>query len=154
MMGSSIFFALFTLNWETPALGSRIETNREKNSKIHLLSHEQGSEWMSEWMGERSRACEQSEQGRASEWVGGVSERANRRASGPVLQSVFLVVLAHSAPKNRDVSTGPLSSLCLGVGFLTLLGSSVLSNQYSPCCAHLFACLLIHSLSSWWGGVS
>ena len=28
--------------------------------------------------------------------MSGVSERANGRASGPVLQSVFLVVLAHS----------------------------------------------------------
>ena len=29
--------------------------------------------------------------------MSGVSERANGRASGPILQSVFLVILAHSA---------------------------------------------------------
>ena len=47
-------------------------------------------------MSERSRAREQSEQCGANEWVSGVSERANGRASGPVLQSVFLAVVAHS----------------------------------------------------------
>ena len=31
----------------------------------------------------------------------GVSERANRQASGPVLQSVFLAILAHSAERER-----------------------------------------------------
>ena len=43
-----------------------------------------------------SGACEQSEQGGASERVSGASERANGRASGPVLQSVFLAVIDHS----------------------------------------------------------
>ena len=33
----------------------------------------------------------------ASEWESGASERANRRASCPVFQSVFFVILAHSA---------------------------------------------------------
>ena len=69
---------------------------------------------MSERTNERSGAHEQSEQCGASERVSageraieasraeqaqrvnGASERANGRASGPVLQSVFLVVLAHS----------------------------------------------------------
>ena len=40
---------------------------------------------------------EVSEQSGASERVSGASERANGRASGPVLQSVFLVVPAHCA---------------------------------------------------------
>ena len=47
-------------------------------------------------MSERSGGCEQGEQSGASERVCGASERENGRASGPVLQSVFLVVLAHS----------------------------------------------------------
>ena len=34
--------------------------------------------------------------------VSGVSERANGRASGPVLHSVFLVVLAHSEGKKKN----------------------------------------------------
>ena len=44
---------------------------------------------------------EGSEQGGASKRVSGVSERANGRVSGPVLQSVFCVVLAHSAFLSR-----------------------------------------------------
>ena len=48
-------------------------------------------------MSERSEAREQSEQGEASEQVSGVSEQANGRASDPVLQSGFLIILAHSA---------------------------------------------------------
>ena len=47
-------------------------------------------------MSERSGGRERSEQSGASEQVSGVSERANGRASGPVLQSVFLAVLDHS----------------------------------------------------------
>ena len=57
-----------------------------------------GSEWASERTNDCCLACEQSEQCGASERVSGVSERANGRASGPELQSVFLVILAHSAP--------------------------------------------------------
>ena len=48
-------------------------------------------------MSERSGADKQSEQCGASERVSGASERANGRASDPVLQSVFLFILAHSA---------------------------------------------------------
>ena len=47
-------------------------------------------------MSERSGGRERSEQSAASERVSGASERANGRASGPVLQSVFLAVLDHS----------------------------------------------------------
>ena len=47
-------------------------------------------------MNERSGGCERSEQSVASERVSGASERANGRASGPVLQSVFLAVIDHS----------------------------------------------------------
>ena len=43
-------------------------------------------------MSERSRACEQSEHGGAS----GAGEQMNTKASDPVLQSGFLVILAHS----------------------------------------------------------
>ena len=47
-------------------------------------------------MSERSGGRKRSEQSRASERVSGASERANGRASGPVLQSVFLAVIDHS----------------------------------------------------------
>ena len=53
-------------------------------------------------MNERSGACEQREQGRASERVSNANKQANRRASGPVLTSIFLVVPDHSAPVERD----------------------------------------------------
>ena len=46
---------------------------------------------------ERSGVRERSNQCGASERVSSTSECAKRRASGPVIQSVFLVVLAHSA---------------------------------------------------------
>ena len=78
-------------------------------------------------MSERSGGREQSEQSGASERMSGASERANRLASGPLLQSVFLVVLNHTdalwseTNKNRDVSTGPLA-------------------RPFACTAHLFAC--------------
>ena len=48
-------------------------------------------------MSERSGARKQIEQGGANERVSGASERANRQASGPVLQSELLVILANSA---------------------------------------------------------
>ena len=48
-------------------------------------------------MSERSGGRERSEQFGASERVSGANERANGRASGPVLQSVFLAVIDHSA---------------------------------------------------------
>ena len=48
-------------------------------------------------MSEHSGGRERSEQSGASERVSGASERGNGRASGPVLQSVFLAVIDHSA---------------------------------------------------------
>ena len=53
----------------------------------HLIIHE--------------RENERSEQ--ASERVSNASEQANRQASGPVLQYVFLVVLAHSGMAWNDI---------------------------------------------------
>ena len=52
------------------------------------LSHERGSE-RSKRASERSGGCERSEQSGASEQVGGARERANGRASGPVLNEPF-----------------------------------------------------------------
>ena len=52
---------------------------------------------MSERANERSGAREQSELCGASERVSGASERANGRASGPVLTSQLMAVLNHSA---------------------------------------------------------
>ena len=51
---------------------------------------------MSERTSKRSGGRERSEQSGASEQVSGASERANERASGPVLRSVFLAVIDHS----------------------------------------------------------
>ena len=48
-------------------------------------------------MSERSGGRDRSELSGVSEQVSEASERANGRASGKVLQSVFLVVQAHSA---------------------------------------------------------
>ena len=64
-------------------------------------------------MSERSGVCEQSEQvSGTSKQVSGASEQANGQASGPVLQSLFVVVLEHvirivtrkkrSSPFDRD----------------------------------------------------
>ena len=64
--------------------------------KIHFPTSEGVSK-----VSERSEAREQSERGGASKRVSGASERANRRASGLVLQSVFLADLAHSATSFR-----------------------------------------------------
>ena len=74
-------------------------------SKVHFPTSERVSE-VSEQVNERSGGCEQSEQSGASERVSGASEQANRRASGPVLTSLFLFVPDHSAaaiaPVSRD----------------------------------------------------
>ena len=48
-------------------------------------------------MREQSKPCG------ASELVGGASERANGRASGPVLQSGFLVDLAHCVVLAQEI---------------------------------------------------
>ena len=53
-------------------------------------------------MSESSGGRERSEQSGASERVSGASERANGRASGLVLQSVFLAVFDHSAAVQPD----------------------------------------------------
>ena len=66
----------------------------------HSLSHERGSERSraSKQKSECSGARERSKQCGTSEQVSGASKRANGRASGPVLQTVFLAVINHSAP--------------------------------------------------------
>ena len=62
----------------------------------HSLSHKHESE-QSEQASRAEQATER----------GGASERANGRASGQVLQSVFLVILAHSAKeKERRIRRG------------------------------------------------
>ena len=72
--------------------------------------------------------------------VSGASERANGRASGPILQSVFLVILAHS--ETRFIHVATLSAL-------SVMGSSL--NVYSlaqitSCFEHWF---LVHFPVSW-----
>ena len=57
-----------------------VENEKKHRQNSHLIIHFPTSEGVSE--------------------VSGASERANGRASGPVLQSVFLVVLAHSGEES------------------------------------------------------
>ena len=47
-----------------------------------------------------NESAQRSKQRGTSERVSGASKQANGRASGPVVQSVFLVVLDHSAVGN------------------------------------------------------
>ena len=49
------------------------------------------------WAGIEKKHRINSQKGGTSKQVSYASERANKRASGPLLQSVFLVILAHSA---------------------------------------------------------
>ena len=67
-----------------------------RHRKIHFPTSKGVSE-VSERTSERSGGRERSEQSGASERVSDVSERANGRASDPVLPSRFLVALDHSA---------------------------------------------------------
>ena len=65
---------------------------------IHFPTFPLSWEWVSiEQINERSGAQDQSKECGASEWVSDARERANGRASGPVLTSRFLAVLDHSA---------------------------------------------------------
>ena len=78
----------------TKALWSKIEKKQRKTS--NLIIHLPTSEGVSEVSEQMSGGREQSEQSEASERVRGASERANGQASGPVLQSGFLITLDRS----------------------------------------------------------
>ena len=67
-----------------------------ETSKIHFPTSEVVSE-----VSKRSGGHERSEQSGASERVSGTSQRANGRASDPVLQSVFLTAIDHSPVLER-----------------------------------------------------
>ena len=71
----------------------------EKNS--HLIIYFPTSEGVSEVSEQANEWAQWSEQDGASEWVSGASEQANGRASGPVLHSGFLVILAHGTVKKN-----------------------------------------------------
>ena len=60
---------------------------------------------MREGGGERSRGRERSERSGASERVSDASERANGRANGPALTSLFLFVPDHSASSSSSSSS-------------------------------------------------
>ena len=62
------------------------------------------AKWASERTSERSGGREQSEQSGASERVSGASKWANGWASGPVLQSVFIVTGVNSMPHPSKVA--------------------------------------------------
>ena len=91
-------------------LWARIEKTQYKYPSNHQLSHKRGSERTSE----RSTAREQSKQCRANECV---SEWTHGWASGPVLQSIFLVIQAHSAiwAANRKGNWFPARSISSSV---------------------------------------
>ena len=80
-------------------LWSKIEKNTDKIAiqSFTVLRAREWAKWASERTSERSGGRERSKQSRASERVSGASEQANGQASGPVLQSVFLAVIDHSA---------------------------------------------------------
>ena len=78
-------------------------------------------------MSERSGGRERSEQSGASERVSGASERANGQASGPVLQSVFLVILPHSA---IQVPLKAVRILCSGGFHQRVLDSTVANSLH------------------------
>ena len=77
------------------------------------------AKWASERTSERSGGRKRSEQSRASKRVSGASERANGRASVPVLQSVFLAVFDHSVPltPNDQVSLSAGAGLGIMYGY-------------------------------------
>ena len=84
-----------------------VENGKKHRQNSHLINHFPTSEWVewaSERTSERSGGRERSEQSGASERVSGASERANGRASGPVLTSQFLFVPDHSAPPCPRIS--------------------------------------------------
>ena len=88
-------------------------------------------------MSERSGGREQNKQSGASKQVSVERERANGRASGPVLQSVFLAVLAHSDSADSADSaslkpfTFPFTSVPLSVEALINF-NSILSIGFFP----------------------
>ena len=68
-------------------------------------------------MSEPSGGHEQSEQSGASKRVSGARERANGRASGPVLQSVFLAVIDHSVLEETSTKCRGEEASTPGIGF-------------------------------------
>ena len=83
-------------------------------------------------MSERSGGREQSEQSRASKWVSGVSERANGRASGPVLQSVFLAVIDHSESEEDNKRSSLFPSFYISSSGWKTTVSKILSHDAFP----------------------
>ena len=81
------------------ALWSKVGKNTDKIAiqSFTVPRAREWAKWASERTSERSGGREQSEQSGASERVSGASDRANGRASGPVLTSRFLFVPDHSA---------------------------------------------------------
>ena len=76
-----------------------VENRKKHQQNCHPIIHCPRSEC--------SRGRERSEQSGASKRVSGASERANGRASGPVLTSWFLFVPDHSAPVPSPAPLSP-----------------------------------------------
>ena len=87
-----------------------VENRKKHRQNSHPIIHCPTSEGVSK-VSKRSGGREQSEQSKASEQMSGASERANGRASGPVLQSVFLAVIDHSGQRALSHSLNNLSDI-------------------------------------------
>ena len=79
-------------------------------------------------MSERIGECEQSEQSGASKRLSGASERTNGRASGPVLQSVFLAVFVHSGSRHSPSCFS--AAKCRGNDDSFMLDSLYVSQEF------------------------
>ena len=99
---------------EASSKDTMVENRTKLRQNSHPIIHCPTSEGVSE-VSERTSECsggrERSEQSEASERVSGASKRANGRASGPVLQSVFLAVIDHSAAPFSENATTSFSGL-------------------------------------------
>ena len=85
------------MNKIPPIFQSKYPCTMGQNRKKHRVNNHvpREREWV-KWVSAAERAREAS-RAKQAQRVSGASEQANGRASGPVLQSVFLVILAHSA---------------------------------------------------------
>ena len=108
-------------------LWSKIEKNTDKIAiqSFTVPQAREWAKWASERTSERSGGRERSEQSGASERVSGASERANGRASGPVLTSRFLAVIYHSA-------TGATQEANLEINGQKTKESSLFLNSMTP----------------------
>ena len=96
--------------------GRKWKKTQTKSPSNDSLSHKRGSEQSeraSEWVSVAEGASKASSPEQANEWA----VRVNGRVSGPVLQSLFLAVLDHSAFTNMIYIV--ISIISRGEGLIT-----------------------------------